>query len=219
MEGAKSQPASPRAALYVDGFNLYVPIKGSGHHHLKWVSLWALGEQLCDPQGWQLEKVLFCSALPRHRPDSHKRHVTFNNAQHACGVKVINGHYVPDDGDWSEKQTDINLALSVILDGIDNAYDVAIILSADSDQVATARAFKSRLAQKGKRLFAAIPPGQTFPQGYQKYSVDRLDVTWEMLERCMLPEKVLGLSGNLIERPPSYAPHPLWVPKSALKDQ
>jgi len=213
----KSQESALRVALYVDGFNLYVPIKKAGHNHLKWVSLWALGEQLCGSENWQLEKVLFCSALPKHRAESHKRHVTFNSAQIACGVKIINGHYVPDDGDWSEKQTDINLALSVILDGLDNVYDVAIILSADSDQVATARAFKDKLAEKGKKLLAAIPPGQTFPQGYQKYAVERLDVTWDMLERCMLPEKVKGLSGNIIERPASYAPHPLWIPISALK--
>lgn len=218
MEGPKSQESAPRVALYVDGFNLYVPIKKAERNHLKWVSLWALGEELCAPEGWRLKHVLFCSALPRHRPDSHKRHVTFNSAQLACGVKVLNGHYVPDDGGWSEKQTDINLALSVILDGLDNAYDVAIILSADSDQVATARAFSEKLAPEGKRLFAAIPPGQTFPQGYQRYDVERRDVTWEMLERCMLPAEVKGLSGNLIIRPASYAPHPLWIPKSALTD-
>lgn len=213
MEQRKSQDSAIRAALYVDGFNLYVPIAKSGHAHLKWVSLWALGEQLCRPE-WRLEKVLFCSALPVHRPDSNKRHVTFNSAQLACGVKILNGHYVPEGEGYSEKQTDINLALSVILDGLANVYDVAIILSADSDQVATARAFREKF-QNGKQLFAAIPPGQTFPQGYQKYRVERMDVDFDMLERCILPERVKGLKGDIL-RPARYAPHPLWVPKSAL---
>lgn len=213
MLSAESQEGTLRAALYVDGFNLYVPIAQSGLNHLKWVSLWQLGNELCE-QNWRLEKVLFCSALPKHRPASHKRHVTYNSAQIACGVVVLNGHYVPDGDGHSEKQTDINLAISVIMDGEDDVYDVAIILSADSDQVATARAFRDRFGVR-KQLYAAIPPGQTFPKDYQKHQVARLDVDFDMLERCMMPEVVKGLKGDIL-RPADYAPSPLWVPKAAL---
>ena len=76
-------------------------------------------------------------------------------------------HHVPADGGYSEKQSDINVALSVICDGEDDVYDGAFLLSADSDQVATAKFFKARLEEKGKRLFAAIPPGQTYPPDYK----------------------------------------------------
>jgi hypothetical protein len=117
----------PRAAVYIDGFNLYHPIKDSGLNHLKWACLWKLGEMLCAPDGYELAKVVFCTAVPKHLPDSMARHQTFNAAQIARGVLVIKGHHVPEAGGYSEKQSDINVALSVILDGIDDVYDAAYL--------------------------------------------------------------------------------------------
>lgn len=201
-----------RGALYVDGFNLYHPIDQSGDHHLKWVSLWRLGEILCETLGAQLVKVVFCTAVPRHLPDARDRHNTFNSAQRACNVEILKGHHVPepDTGSYSEKQSDINVALSVILDGIDDVYDVAFLLSADSDQVATARVFAERLSPQGKRLIGALPLSRSGPIDYTKYGVSTIAVTHDMLERCVLPATVPGAKG-LINRPAKYDPPAGWL--------
>jgi hypothetical protein len=199
-----------RGALYVDGFNLYHPIKESGQNHLKWACLWRLGELLCAAEALDLVKVVFCTAVPKHLPDSFSRHVTFNNAQIARGVQVLKGHHVPEGGGFSEKQSDINVALSVMMDGMDDVYDAAFLLSADSDQVATAKFFKERFASAGKELFAAIPFGKTYPTDYAGLGVKRRDVSVQMLERCVMPEQVQGKKG-LINRPAEYAPPAGWV--------
>ncbi|GGC38011.1 hypothetical protein GCM10011371_26780 [Novosphingobium marinum] len=73
---AKSQGGEkPRAALYIDGFNLYHPIHrmGAVWNHLKWANLWKLGENLAQKQGQRLVKVLFCTAVPSTRQDPGKR--------------------------------------------------------------------------------------------------------------------------------------------------
>jgi predicted ester cyclase len=135
-------------------------------------------------------------------------------------VTVILGHYVPEpveeDGKptgrtkWTEKQTDINVALSVMFDGIDDCYDVAFLLSADTDQVATARMFQERLAPKGKRLIGVAPPGRNVPQGYSHHGVKGFSVTKHQIERCVMPEEVQGPE-KLIVRPGEYAPPADWI--------
>ena len=206
------QPEVLRAALYVDGFNLYHPIDLSGDHHLKWIGLWRLGELLCADENMKLVKVVFCTAVPRHLPEQRDRHNTYNAAQRAQGVQIMRGHHVPepDKGTYSEKQSDINVALSVILDGLDDVYDVAFLLSADSDQVATARAFKERLAPLGKRLIGAIPLERSFPTDYPGLGVGVVIVTKEHLEACVMPADVQGKTG-IIRRPDKYAPPSWWV--------
>ena len=211
MEIPESQDGKlRRGALYVDGFNLYHPIHDTGQNHLKWSCLWRLGEMLCKPESLQLVKVVFCTAVPNHLPGSFERHLTFNNAQAARGVEILRGHHVPADGSYSEKQSDINVALSVICDGEDDVYDDAFLLSADSDQVATAKFFNNRLAPKGKRLFAAIPLGQTYPTDYKGLGIPRRNISIPMIERCVMDEQINGLNG-LILRPSEYDPPSGWV--------
>ena len=211
MDGISSQGSgSKRGAVYVDGFNLYHPIRDSGQPHLKWACLWKFGELLCEPDGLTLQKVVFCTAVPKHLPGSFERHQTFNAAQIARGVTVLKGHHVPDDGGYSEKQSDINVALSLILDGLDDVYDTAFLVSADSDQVATATFFKERLAPRGKKMVAVIPFGRTYPPSYVGLGVPRRDITVDFLERCIMDAQVQGKKG-MINRPAEYAPPPGWV--------
>lgn len=210
IEAVSQGKKQRRGALYVDGFNLYHPIHQMGENHLKWACLWQLGEMLCKPEGLALVKVVFCTAVPMHLPDSFTRHLTFNNALAANGVEILRGHHVPCDGSYSEKQSDINVALSVICDGEDDVYDVAFLLSADSDQVATAKFFKARLEPKGKQLFAAIPPGQTYPPDYKGLGVPRRNISKNMIERCVMGAQVKGANG-MINRPKEYEPPKDWI--------
>lgn len=230
----EAEPAAPlggRAALYVDGFNLYHPIHETGENHLKWACLWRLGEIICEKGGQRLVRVVFCTAVPKIERDAgkHDRHIRFNSAQKARGVSIILGHYVPENIEengvptgrkkWTEKQTDINVALAVITDGIDDVYDTAFLLSADTDQVATARTFSERLSPQGKKLIGIAPPGRAVPSDYSKYGVKGVTLTRYQIERCVMPEQVAG-PDKLIMRPPEYAPPEGWLhPDNRPKSQ
>lgn len=227
----KSQESKPpRAALYIDGFNLYHPIRrmGAAYQHLKWACLWELGENLTKPRGQQLVKVVFCTAVPsmRQSADKRTRHIRFNDAQRARGVTVLEGHYVPEpieiDGmptgeqKWTEKQTDINVALALITDGLDDEYDVALLLSADTDQVATARVFVERLRPLGKKLVGVAPPDRVAPIGYGSYKVPSITLQRNDIERCIMPERVEG-NGLVVFRPEEYKPPVGWVHPNAQR--
>ena len=219
-----SQVKTVRAALYIDGFNLYHPIRRMGDDwaHLKWASLWDLGVNLTQPRGQTLVKVAFCTAVPSMKQGSAKRdrHIKFNAAQRACGVTVIEGHYVPEpieiDGiptgetKWTEKQTDINVALELILDGMKDVYDIALLLSADTDQVATARAFSSTLAPLGKTMVGVAPPDRVTPIGYAPYKIASVQLKQFDIERCVMLAK-LEHEGAIIERPVEYDPPSSWM--------
>ena len=222
MESQESKPL--RAALYIDGFNLYHPIRrmGADHQHLKWACLWQLGLGLTVPRGQELVKVVFCTAIPsvRQNADRRTRHIRFNDAQRARGVTVLEGHYVPEpievDGvptgeqKWTEKQTDINVALALIIDGLEDEYDVALLLSADTDQVATARVFVEKLKPLGKKMVGIAPPDRVAPIGYGSYQIPSIVLQKLDIERCIMPERVEG-NGLVVFRPDSYAPPAGWM--------
>lgn len=197
-----------RAAFYIDGFNLYHPINEMNKPYLKWANLWKLGEIICEPHGAVLKKVVFCTAVPSHLPDSRDRHNTFNAAQRALGVEIIPGHHVHDGEKWNEKQSDINVALHLMLDAVDDVYDMAILLSADSDQAATAKIFCDRFPDK--RLLGVAPPNKIVPTKVQPHCFRHFSLSVAMLERCVMREVIQGVKGP-IKRPAPYAPHDGWM--------
>ena len=158
----------------------------------------------------KLVKVIFCTALPENAEDKRSRHVKFNNAQTASGVDVMLGHYIfdPDQNKYCEKQTDINLALSVITDAQDDVFDIAYLISADSDQASTARFFKTRFPQK--TLFSIAPPNMTPPTKMQGYVAKSFTLPLDALEASIFQGNVQGKKG-LIVRPTEYDPPKGWV--------
>lgn len=202
--------APQRTAVYIDGFNLYHAVKGLGEPFLKWMCVRRLSEQIAQKGGFRLVKVVFCTAFPEHRSaGTRTRYRTYMNALAARGVVVIEGHYLEerDTGGWKEKQSDVNLALACIIDAEDDVYDVAYLLTADSDQAATARTFRDRF--KDKRLIPVAPPGQSVPKKTQSYSQRGFVLKKADIEQCVMGPVLRGKTG-FIRRPAEYDPPGWW---------
>lgn len=201
-----------RAAVYIDGFNLYHPIKEMNEDFLKWNNLWGLSLRLCDKQGLELVKVAFCTAVPDHLPHSKSRHVAFNRVQEQKGVMVIKGHHVYDQdaGKYSEKQSDINVALELILDGCDDIYDVAYLISADSDQAATARKFRERFGSS-KKLYSVAPPNKKPPEKMRPFVDRAFSLTKHDIECVIMNHVEFGTSGKPVRMPVEYTRPNWWV--------
>lgn len=123
----------------------------------------------------------------------------------------MNGHHIidPDSGKRTEKQTDINLALHVVRDAHDNVFDCAYILSADSDQAATARMLKDWFP--AKYLIGVSPPANKVPEKVKTYADDHFVLTMLDVERCVFDYPLIGKSGKEIPRPPAYDPPQKWI--------
>lgn len=141
-----------RTRVYVDGYNLfYACLKGTAY---KWLNIYQLVDTLLPRN--DIDKLRYftaqVSARP-HDPNQPQRQRTYLRALAAVPeIEVHFGHFLthevtmPDAAAWAtgryrpvrvmkteEKGSDVNLATHLLMDAFDNAFDVAVIISNDSD--------------------------------------------------------------------------------------
>jgi uncharacterized LabA/DUF88 family protein len=152
-----------RTYLYVDGFNLYYgAVKGTPY---KWLDILTLC-QLLLPRN-QILKIKYFTALVTARPgdpDQPNRQQIYLRALRTIpDLDIIYGHFLehevmmPLAGSPSgnpryakvikteEKGSDVNIAAHMVSDGYQGAYQVAILLSNDSDLVEPVKIVRNEL--------------------------------------------------------------------------
>lgn len=205
-----------RASFYVDGFNLYHAIDDLGDHRLKWLDLRSLCASFLTAED-QLVSVHFFTALNRWDAQKRDRHVDYITALEQTGVIVQLGtfdrpkKYCWDKDDYcknySEKKTDVAIAVSLLGDGYEDKYDKAFLVSADSDQVPLAERFRASLPNK--RLLHIAPPDR---YGEARELADEIGRSFHLtagrIRQHPLPAEFRDARGRLIvARPAHYGPH------------
>jgi hypothetical protein len=201
-----------KASVYIDGYNLHHAINDTKDNFLKWYCPIRLSKEMVEKGGFELNSVTFCTAHPDHKTDGTKsRYTTYRTVLRARGVRFVEGHYQRQGvgEDWAEKQSDINVALHCLFDGLNNEYDVAYLISGDSDQVATAKRFKTALPKK--KLIPVAPPGKHLTERMKEACGNKgFSITTGDIERCVMAGFEQGAKG-LIRRPNEYAPIAGWI--------
>lgn len=173
-----------RTRVYVDGYNLfYACLKGSPH---KWLNVHELATNLLPKN--RIDKLRYftarVSARP-HDPGQPQRQETYLRALATVPqVEIHFGHFLtheismPDAAAWNtgryrpvrvmkteEKGSDVNLATHLLIDAFDNSFDVAVIISNDSDLKEPISLVRSRfgkkivlLGPKSTRISGALRP-------------------------------------------------------------
>lgn len=209
-----------RAILYVDGFNLYHPINDLRASHLKWLDLTALGRLICQDRGHELVGVTYCTAFQRNDPAKMARHKTYISALESTGIMRIEmGHYMSQDTPpctncstvgtkETEKQTDINVALSLFSDAMQDKFDWAYLLSADSDQAATAKYMRNFFPEK--KLVSVVPPGKEISNNIANFVDGKRKLNRDDLEKCRFKSILLFKDGKM----PIRCPKEYELPKN-----
>ena len=201
-----------RTIAYIDGFNLYHALRDLNRPHLKWLDLWALSESLLQPQDTLVGVNYYTAYANWLPPKSIAAHRAYIKALQAVGVTPVFGQFKDKHikcqkchqvfKTKEEKETDINIALGLVVDGLQNRYNKAILVSADTDLVAAVR--EVRQLTSGKSVFVAVPPNR------YKLSRDlgkRLHITPGRVAKNLLVPSYHDSNGNLIaSRPPQYDP-------------
>ena len=212
-----------RFACYIDGFNLYHSIDDLGKPHLKWVDLWALANSLCR-NGETLVKVAYFSAFATWKAAPYSRHRQYVAALKYRGVECHMARFSAQsakclkcNSTWTrheEKETDVHFSLTFLEDAIDNVFDRAIIISADSDHVPAVRRVRTRLP--AKQIFAATPPGRHgHAREMLKVCSSGTNITPGRVSRYLLPHSLVDANGAIIAtRPSIYDPPIGWTPPS-----
>lgn len=156
-----------RLIVYVDGFNLYHGIHDLARCRLLWLDLVALARSLRPHQ--ELVKVRYFTAPVLNNAQAESRQATYINAldaQHGPLMATVQGRYQAHlvtcracgtiYTRYEEKETDVNIAVNLVVDAGRREMDAALIISADSDLTPAIRA----ATLLNPRLFvtAAFPP-------------------------------------------------------------
>jgi uncharacterized LabA/DUF88 family protein len=154
-----------RVIAYVDGFNLYFGMKDAGFEQCKWLDLHLLASNILKPNQ-ELVGVKYFTSRVGNNPDKQKRQSNYIDALETTNVKIIYGHYQTSSIEcnrcgfnwptYNEKMTDVNIATQMLIDAYQDNFDMAMLISGDSDLVPPIRAIHSLFKQK--RVFVAFPP-------------------------------------------------------------
>lgn len=196
---------------YVDGFNLYHAIDELGKPHLKWLDLKALAASICG-ENETLAAVKYFTAYATWKYGAVGRHRQYVAALQHVGVECIVGHFKEKHrrcascgATWvahEEKETDVAIEVQLVADAFLNAYDRALIISADSDLAPAIRTVTTHFPRKSVNVIA--PPGR---KGHARDLKPLFEITQGRLAKCLLAETATGPDGAaLFKRPDSYAP-------------
>ena len=187
--------------VYIDGFNLY-------HGALRNTAFkWLDVSQLCEHllQGHQIEKIKYFTAPMKIRagdsdPDKPVRQQIYLRALKTLpNVEIIEGFFLMHavvmrraDGKGSvnvlkteEKGTDVKIAAHLLHDGHNNVYEMAVVISNDSDLAEPIK----MVTQDLKRPVVVISPFKT----------NTLELARVASSRRQLRKGVLGISQFPVE--------------------
>ena len=200
-----------RVAVYVDGFNLYYGLRSKGWRRYYWLDLRSLSEQLLRPEQRLVMVRYFTAGVLAEPgdPDKPVRQNTYLEALETLpDLHVHKGYYRAKvqrcsacGATWQtyeEKTTDVNIAVEMLSDAQDDAFDTAIVISGDGDLAGPVRRVRERYP--AKRAVVAFPPGR-HSAGLRRAASAYFTIGRDMCRDNQLPDQVTKPDGYVLTRP------------------
>ena len=202
-----------RVMAYVDGFNLYFGLKQARFKRYYWLDVAALAGNLLK-SGQQLAVTHYFSARIRDNSQNaadQERQSDYLEALALQGVRCQFGHFLQKNrvcqscrapwSDYEEKMTDVNIATQLLTDAFDDAFDMALVISGDSDLTTPIRRVQERFPVK--RVIVAFPPGR-HSSALKRYASGYLTIGEDKLRTSQLPDQIVKSDGFPLRRPPHW---------------
>lgn len=97
--------------------------------------------------------------------------------------------------------TDVNIAIQLMTDAFDDAFDVALVISGDSDLTTPVRRVRERFP--AKRVIIAFPP-QRHSKSLKQYASGHLGISENKLRASQLPAEIVKPDGFVLQRPEGW---------------
>lgn len=101
-----------------------------------------------------------------------------------------------------EKMTDVNIAVELLTDAFQDAFDAAILISADSDLIAPVTAVKRLFP--AKRVIVASPPGR-FSANLSRTASAFLKIGHGSIEKSQFSSEVRTANGFILRKPAHWS--------------
>ena len=203
-----------RVTVYVDGFNLYYGLRARGWRRYYWLDLRRLAVKLLR-SGQDLVAVRYFTARVSPEPGDPDKSVRQNAYLEALAtlpdLYIHYGYYIAKTQRcqtcgavwqaYEEKMTDVNIAVELLGDAQDDAFDTAIIISGDGDLAGPVQAVRERYPTK--RTVVAFPPGR-HSAGLRNAATAHLTIGRDACRDSQLPNRVTKGDGYVLTRPPNW---------------
>jgi uncharacterized LabA/DUF88 family protein len=199
-----------RYCFYVDGFNVYYALEEKpAFHKYKWLNYRKLAESVVGAKD-TIAGIFYFTTFVRWHHESVERHKRYINALRSTGVEIIHGRFLEKSikchkcqqyfKTHEEKQTDVNIALKMLGDAIDDLYDKALIISADSDLLPVIKSVQHHAPEK--EIGVMFPIGRSSFELRQNASFRR-KMSEKLLQHCQFSNEV-KIGNTIITRPDSW---------------
>lgn len=199
-----------RVIAYIDGFNLYYGLREQHWKRFYWLNIQKLAEQFLRPTQALVETKYFTTIVKQPDDKRLRQQVFLEALQTLSKLSVFYGHFLADPvtcrncghkyTTHHEKMTDVNIAAELLQDAFQDRFDVAFLISADSDLVSPVRAVRRLFP--GKRVISIFPPAR-FSSALKSASTGTLRVGHADLSKSLLPDRITK-NGIILQRPAQW---------------
>jgi uncharacterized LabA/DUF88 family protein len=186
---AAHEPFIPAAEIFVDGSNFHINQRHAGISHR--IDLNRLARRLTT--GCRLVKLhYYTSPLPDPSSSGYRAQQRFfAQIERSSRIELVLGRHEPRiDPETGrryhvEKETDVNLAVDMVVGAYQDRYDAAILVAGDSDYVRAVTA----LREKGKELVWCPLPQQRRIDQLARLADRTIELNEKFLRTCSLPDR------------------------------
>ena len=207
-----------KANVYIDGFNLYYAIRSTPY---KWLDLGKLCKALLSGEGHRVNRIRYFTALLHARSDpgqAQRQQVYLRALETIPGLSIHYGTFLsntvmmplaqaqPGQPAFArvlrtaEKGSDVNLATHLLVDAYDRDFEVAAVLSNDSDLVEPIRMAREKL---GLGVGVLYPPTRTPSSELGQVASFRRQIRERVLRVSQFPD-TLADSQGVITKPTTW---------------
>jgi len=216
-ENSETAQMSERCIVYVDGFNFYYAIKRQKERlpiYLGWCDFRKLAEVMV-PRGSIVQSVKYFTAPVGDLgepggvagSETARQAIWLRAVRSIAGLEIIAGFHRRGDDSATphapkkkreEKQTDVNIAVSMVVDAAKNRCDRVLLISGDQDQIP---AITAVCREFDKLVDVWLPPTDRgfVPPQWQMVGANKgvrvRSITPDMLRASRLPERIEGPEG------------------------
>jgi uncharacterized LabA/DUF88 family protein len=220
-----------RVAVFVDGFNVYHFLdKTAGYRKYKWLNYRRLAEHYCPP-GSAIVSAYYFTAFVKFDPEKNKRHNVFIRALRTQNIVTVMGKFKPvirkfvvEDKSstqkfktrvgwiqgriktgytFEEKKTDVNIAVYLLTKAIEDQYDIALVISGDTDFETALKAIKGKFLNK--ELIIVVPDRKI--AGSLRYLAGKgncFQIKEKHLKVSQLDDPIILPNGEKITKPSNW---------------
>lgn len=205
--------AVQRVVAYIDGFNFYHGLMDAKLDTSRWLDLNAMCQKLLSAQQ-RLTLVRYFTTRIRNDSGKHSRQNRYIDALTARGgVSIDYGHFLSRPArcrscgaKWQrneEKKTDVNIAVRLLEDAFDDLFDVAIIVSGDSDLAPPIQSVRHRFPKK--TVVVAHPPKRSSAE-LARVAHGAYHINPSQVRSARLPDPVVLANGHALRAPKGWLP-------------